>query len=104
MDFKNINAEEFAQLMKNEDHEIIDVRSPFELVEGSIPGAKMINMFDDDFQDKLDELDRSKTYLLYCRSGNRSMQACRLMSAMGFEKLYNLVGGIGAWNDLKPVL
>ena len=46
---------------------------------------------------KLEELDKTKTYYVYCRSGARSGQACKIMSELGFEKAYNLVGGILAW-------
>ena len=79
-------------------HVILDVRSPQELAEGSIPGHIMINMFDPSFQEEIQKLDKTKTYLIYCRSGNRSGQTCAMMSQMGFGELYNLAGGIGAWN------
>lgn len=102
MNFQNINAEEFEALIDKTDHVVIDVRAPQELADGSIPGHKMINFFEPDFRDQLDQLDKSKHYLVYCRSGNRSGQACQIMASMGFEgALYNLMGGIGAWNALK---
>ena len=83
-----------------ENHVVVDVRSPQELAEGEVPGHIMINFFDPAFQQEIDKLDRAKTYLLYCRSGNRSAQACEIMANMGFEHLYNLNGGIGAWKSL----
>lgn len=98
MSFENIPVEKFSELMKEDNHLILDVRSPQELAEGSIAGYEMINFFDSDFSQQVEKLDKSKTYLIYCRSGNRSGQACAMMSTMGFEKLYNLEGGIGAWN------
>lgn len=98
MSFENIPVAKFSELMKEDDHVILDVRSPQELAEGSIPGHEMINFFDDDFAEKVEKLDKSKSYLIYCRSGNRSGKACGMMSSMGFGKLYNLEGGIGAWN------
>jgi len=58
----------------------------------------MINFFDADFKEQLSGLDKSKSYLVYCRSGNRSGKACSMMADMGFKNLYNLRGGIGAWN------
>ena len=103
MNYKNINAGEFAELMEKNDHVVLDVRAPGELAEGSIPGYQMINFFDADFGTKIDALDRAKTYLVYCRSGNRSGQACVRMANMGFTNLYNLQGGIGAWNASIPV-
>jgi rhodanese-related sulfurtransferase len=98
MSFQNIGPEKFKQLMEKEDHLVLDVRSPQELAEGSIPGHQMINVFEPTFRDKIDQLDRDKTYLVYCRSGNRSSMACGLMAQLGFKALYNLEGGIGAWN------
>lgn len=103
MSFKNINADEFAELRTKEGFEVLDVRSPMELAEGSIPGHTMINFFEPNFREEVAKLDKSKSYLIYCRSGNRSGQACALMSGMGFGDLYNLNGGIGAWNALMAV-
>jgi len=103
MSFKNIGAEEFASLKENDNHIVLDVRSPEELAEGQVPGHKMINFFNADFRDEVDKLDREKTYLIYCRSGNRSSQACVIMEDMGFKNLYNLHGGIGAWNKMSAV-
>ncbi|NQZ74520.1 MAG: rhodanese-like domain-containing protein [Ekhidna sp.] len=96
--FQDITANEFAELKKAKNHVVLDVRSPGELAEGAIPGYKMINFFDFSFKSKISQLDKSKTYLVYCKSGNRSTRACKTMAKMGFENLYNLKGGIGAWN------
>ena len=97
--YEDINAVEFKALREKEDAVVLDVRSPAEVREGVIPGYKMINLMSPIFRSEVEKLDKSKTYLLYCRSGNRSGQACQLMADMGFEKLYNLQGGIGAWNN-----
>jgi rhodanese-related sulfurtransferase len=98
MSFKNIGPEEFNELRKKEGYKVIDVRAPEEKAEGFIEGAQMINFFDPAFPDEIQKLEKGNKYLLYCRSGNRSGQACLMMSEMGFEDLYNLDGGIGAWN------
>ena len=103
MNFKNIEPQEFRDLIGKEGHVVIDVRGPEELVEGSIPGYKLINMFDASFKAEIDELDKSKTYLIYCRSGSRSGRACAYMESLGFENLYNLSGGIIAWNKSSVV-
>lgn len=73
---------------------IIDVRTPAEFAGGKLPGAKNIDIFSKDFTNQIDKLDKDKTYLLYCRSGNRSGQACNIMAGLGFTKLYNLAGGV----------
>lgn len=101
MEYKNIEPEEFKKLKEeNPDAVILDVRTPPEKQEGYIPGYQMVNFNDPLFPDKLEELDKDKTYLVYCRSGNRSGQACRLMKEKGFKTCYNLDGGIIAWNTI----
>ncbi|WKK79493.1 rhodanese-like domain-containing protein [Marivirga arenosa] len=99
MNHKNIGPEEFDKLSKEPNTEIIDVRTPAEKEEGFIEGAKMINIMGPDFANEINALDKDKTYLVYCRSGNRSGTACGFMASNGFDKLYNLDGGINAWNQ-----
>ena len=99
--YKNIDAPEFAALMDEKNHVVLDVRTPQEKADGDIPGSILINVFDPMFTRKISELDPEKTYLVFCRSGNRSKTACSLMAKKGFEKLYNLKGGIYAWNSLE---
>jgi rhodanese-related sulfurtransferase len=102
MGFHNIGPEDFEALIGQEGYVLLDVRAPEEYAEGQIEGHTMINFFDPGFPDELAELDKSKNYLVYCRSGNRSGQACGLMEELGFEgELYNLNGGIRAWNAYK---
>lgn len=99
MNHKNISPEEFDRLSKEPNTEIIDVRSPEEKVEGFIEDAKVINIMGPSFAEDIKGLDKDKTYLVYCRSGNRSSTACGFMASNGFDKLYNLDGGIQAWNQ-----
>lgn len=97
--YQNIGAKEFQSLMKDKNAVVLDVRSPAETRDGVIPGYKMINLMSSDFLDQVGKLDKNKTYLVYCRSGNRSGQACNAMAGLGFTKLYNLIGGISAWKS-----
>jgi rhodanese-related sulfurtransferase len=53
------------------------------------------------FTAKIKELDRTKTYVLYCRSGLRSARACQIMGKNEFKDLYNLKGGFIAWDKAK---
>jgi len=101
--FQNINTEEFAAMMEGEDIVILDVRTPKETAQGKIAGAKEINVLEDDFAQKIMELDTSKTYLVYCRSGRRSVNACNIMAEQGFEKLYNMLGGYNEWKRVKEI-
>ncbi len=77
---------------------ILDVRTPQEFEAGYIPEAMNINIYEaQGFLDALEKLDKSKNYYVYCRSGNRSRQACALMNNLGFTGAFNLEGGIIDW-------
>jgi len=76
---------------------VIDVRTPAEWQEGIIPGALTINIMDPSFGNQVQKLDKSKSYIIVCRSGGRSLSACQTMSSMGFNKLSNMLGGMIAW-------
>lgn len=75
---------------------LIDVRTPSEFSSESIRGARNINIMSPVFDSTIQNLDKEKTYFLYCRSGARSGRACNKMSKLGF-KVYNLEGGIFQW-------
>lgn len=82
---------------------IIDVRTADEFESGYIKGAVNMDIHGGaDFIASIQSLDKSKSYFVYCRSGARSGQACQLMSQMGFSAVYNLEGGVLAWQgDLE---
>ncbi|GIV42226.1 MAG: rhodanese [Vicingaceae bacterium] len=96
---KNLNSKEFQESLQNDDNAvIIDVRTKGEYFEGYIPGAINVDIYSPDFADKMIQMDKSKNYYVYCRSGGRSMAACQWMVANGFQNVANLNGGIMAWN------
>ncbi|MDH3648636.1 MAG: rhodanese-like domain-containing protein [Saprospiraceae bacterium] len=99
--FKNCNVEQFGEYMKRNDAVVLDVRRPDETALGKIEGAVEINVLEEDFVEKLAELDKAQTYLVYCRSGRRSVTACNIMAEQGFGNLYNLEGGYNAWSAEK---
>jgi rhodanese-related sulfurtransferase len=75
---------------KPSDVVIIDVRTPGEFRDQAVQGAVNIDVTDSRFMARVNELDKSKTYKLYCRSGSRSGMAQQLMKAGGFNNLENL--------------
>ncbi|RMD48090.1 MAG: rhodanese-like domain-containing protein [Ignavibacteria bacterium] len=98
-DFENLSAEEFkSRLNETKDAVLIDVRTKPEHNEVRIPNSKLIEIQSNDFVEKIKNLDRSKSYFLYCRSGSRSHYAAKAFTKLGFEKVYNLKGGIISWN------
>jgi phage shock protein E len=96
--FKSISKEEAREMvLKNEFCDsfiVIDVRTPDELKGGVIGNPININIFDADFKQRISKLDRKKTYLVYCRSGNRSSAAVELMKQLKFEQVYHLENGM----------
>lgn len=77
---------------------VLDVRTAQEVARGIIPGSVNIDISQPDFISKINQLDKSKSYVVYCHSGRRSVNACNMMSNEGFQRLYNLQGGILSWN------
>jgi rhodanese-related sulfurtransferase len=77
---------------------VIDVRTQDEVDAGMIPNSIHIDIYKGQgFIDEINQLDKAKSYYVYCRSGARSGQACTLMNQLGFDNAYNLVGGINDW-------
>ena len=95
----DLNPTEFkAAIAKDDNIVVLDVRTPKEVAQGVIPGAKVINFYDDNFKVELGKLDKSKTYMVYCKSGGRSGKACKALEDAGISTYHNLKGGITAWN------
>ncbi len=74
---------------------VIDVRTPAEFATGHVADAVNIDLSSQDFESRLDALDKNAAYVVYCQSGNRSTQAVEQMVDMGFDGVVN-GGGIGA--------
>ena len=95
----NLEQEDWRDQLNNDANAVIlDVRTEDEFAEGMIPGAINIDIYKGQgFIYSIEELDKSKNYYVYCRSGGRSGQACSILSQLGFENTYNLLGGIMNW-------
>ena len=76
---------------------VLDVRTPEEVAEGKIPGAIHLDFYSENFADLINELDKSRTYYVYCRLGGRSSKTMEMMLKMGFERVVDLEGGITSW-------
>ncbi len=75
---------------------LIDVRTAGEFKQGHLAGARHIDISSPSFKQQIAGMDKSGTYYLYCRSGNRSGMAAEMMKSMGYENVYN----IGGLNEL----
>jgi len=78
---------------------LLDVRTPDEFSQARIAGAINIDFYEADFRDRLAELDRDATYVVYCRTGNRSATAVEMMQELGFDYIYEIDGGIVDWYE-----
>ncbi|MGN1387472.1 MAG: rhodanese-like domain-containing protein [Bacillus sp. (in: firmicutes)] len=92
---KEISTKELEQLLNaGEDVNMIDVRETHEVAEGHIPGVINIPLGLLEF--RMNELDKSKEYIMVCRSGGRSGQATQFLTGQGFN-VTNMIGGMLAW-------
>jgi len=98
---KDISVKEVYDLIgKNKDNQsfiIIDVRTPEEFANEHIENAVNLDYYSEKFRDELNKLDKEKTYLIYCRSGNRSGKALSIMKELAFREVYNMLGGVIQW-------
>ena len=98
---EDISPQEASNLIQdnqnNPDFVIIDVRTPQEFTEEHIENATNIDFYSETFRDMLNNLDKNKTYLIYCRVGGRSGSALDIMAELNFKEAYNILGGINLW-------
>jgi len=98
-DIQNTTVQEVKQLITTgHDYAIIDVRTPKEFSEGSIPGSKNIDVKNENFLLDIEKLNKNAKYIVYCRSGKRSSKAYGMMTKAGFVNLLNMEGGYLAYS------
>ena len=97
---QHVAASDFATAMKAPGTIVLDVRTPAEYASGHLPSARNVDIEGSGFAAGIAALDKNGTYAVYCRSGNRSGTALEQMSAAGFTHVYDLAGGIGAWQNM----
>ncbi len=98
-EIKNIEAESVYKKLSNNNTILIDVRTPSEISEGKIEGAKEIDYRSKDFKTQIAQLDKTKEYIIYCRSGGRSKKATEIMNELQFENVSNMIGGFENWKS-----
>lgn len=99
-----ISASDFEQKMAENKGQIIDVRTPKEFNAGHIDGAVNMHVYDKDFEQRVDKLEKDKRVYVYCKVGGRSAEAVETLKAKGFTEIFELEGGMDAWSEAgKPV-
>ena len=93
---KELTAKQVEELLNNENEmtNIIDVREDEEVAAGKIPTATHIPL--GSIEQRMNELDKSKEYIMVCRSGGRSGQATQFLENQGY-KVINMTGGMMSW-------
>lgn len=92
-----ITVEDAARKIGENSVCVLDVRAPDERLRGYIKGSENLNFYDQDFRNKIEKLDHTKTYIVHCAGGGRSGKTVKLMKELGFGSAYNLIGGFGEW-------
>lgn len=96
--FTSVNAEAFKEYMLGDDVQLLDVRTLGEYNQGHIPGAILADVTQGNFERHLAGLDKNKPVLVYCRSGNRSVTASKILQKEGFTQIVNLKRGMQEWD------
>ncbi len=81
----------------NKDFVVLDVRTPEEFASGHIEGAINIDYNSERFKSEIGKLDKNKSYLVYCRTGRRTSGAVKIMTQLGFNRIYTIKGDIVEW-------
>ena len=98
-----VSAEEAADLIDEHNRDdkfaILDIRTPGEFQSGHLAKSIPIDFYSPTFADQLSRLDKTKTYLVYCRTGNRSTKSLQLFKKLKFQKVYHMTFGISDWKS-----
>ncbi|MCE7864870.1 MAG: rhodanese-like domain-containing protein [Bacteroidetes bacterium CHB5] len=92
------------QVAATKEKVVLDVRTPDEYNRGHLPDAKLMNVNDGNFKQQLSTLQKDKPVYVYCAAGVRSNKAAKIMRQEGFTQVFELKGGLQAWQAAgKPV-
>lgn len=96
---RKITSQELTDLKASREIQLIDVRTTAEANAGMIQDAILIDINSTDFIENIGRLDKSKPVVFYCAAGLRSEKAATQLRDLGFTEIYDLRGGIGAWQS-----
>ena len=99
--YSNVKVTELKEHVGSDDAIILDIRTPEEVADGYVEGAKRINFYDENFMSEVEKLDKDAEIYVYCHSGGRSAKASQMMADKGFKHVHNVEGGITAWKGAK---
>ncbi|MHC8948221.1 MBL fold metallo-hydrolase [Sphingobacterium hungaricum] len=100
--YEVLSFEEFAETVHDQDTQVYDVRNQSEFENGHVEGAK--NIFVGTMINHLDEIDQTKSIVLYCQSGDRAALASSILLKNGFENIRTYFGGMKEWKEKQQPL
>ncbi len=96
---RDASAEECGRIMEEEpDCRVLDVRAPGEYRAGHLRSAVNIDVNAPDFRSRIEQLDRTLPYIVYCKTGVRGAKALEILRQAGFSRVYNISGGYNGWS------
>jgi rhodanese-related sulfurtransferase len=95
--FKEINAADFEKRRTRGKAPVLDVRSPQEFAKGHVTGAINADIHSPEFATKAAQFDKKKPILVNCHAGSRGAIAAAELARLGFKSVFNLEGGVDAW-------
>ena len=96
-EIQTVTKKEMQQLLKQDNIQLIDVRTVSEYKRGYISRAQNIDFMSENFEINIQKLDKTRPVIVYCQRGGRSAKCAKKMKALGFIKIYDLEGGYSKW-------
>lgn len=100
---KLVTAEEMQSILELQDAQLIDVRTPKEHQDIRIANSQNIDFMSPTFDEDILKLNKEKPVILYCKGGNRSAKCAEKLKDAGFQKIYDLQGGISKWQHSDKI-
>ncbi|MBK8290211.1 MAG: rhodanese-like domain-containing protein [Flammeovirgaceae bacterium] len=99
---KKLDPQNFENKLQSVNNPLlVDVRTQGEYNQGHLSNAMLIDYNSSEFKSRLSKLDKTKAVFVYCAVGGRSNAAVNVLTGMGFKEIYDLQGGISAWQQAK---
>ena len=97
---RDLSADAVAAMLKSDTSAmLVDVRTPEEYAEGHLRNSTLMDYYRADIHDRLRSLPKDRSVVLYCRSGRRSADAKHYLDSLGYTRVFNMLGGIVAWQE-----
>ncbi|MDB9990291.1 thioredoxin domain-containing protein [Flavobacteriales bacterium] len=93
----DVENHQMAKLILDNPGVLLDIRTPEEVSKGFLKNASFINFYDDNFLQKASWIKKNQPIYVYCHAGGRSSKAAEMLLELGFQEVYNLIGGYSKW-------